>query len=155
MSKVVVIADKNGNIIGQSTNNPEYGYIRVQQQTVQISEQGWLKTVKRSAILKGKMEDLLSAEYREGTQLPGKIVVVEALEPFNPTNPDKDLKIAGDTGIICRVEDQPIYRNSFYTSNPNAYDELISHTNSDEIKDVMEAKRVITTFGEPSREAAL
>ena len=155
MSKVVVIADKNGNIIGQSTNNPEYGYIRVQQQTVQISEQGWLKTVKRSAILKGKMEDLLSAEYREGTQLPGKIVVVEALEPFNPTNPDKDLKIAGDTGIICRVEDQPIYRNSFYTSNPNAYDELISHTNSDEIKDVMEAKRVMTTFGEPSREAAL
>lgn len=155
MSKVVVIADKNGNIIGQSTNNPEYGYIRVQQQTVQISEQGWLKTVKRSAILKGKMEDLLSAEYREGTQLPGKIVVVEALEPFNPTNPDKDLKIAGDTGIICRVEDQPIYRNSFYTSNPNAYDELISHTNSDEIKDVMEAKRVMTTFGEPSKEAAL
>jgi len=155
MSKVVVIADKNGNIIGQSTNNPEYGYIRVQQQTVQISEQGWLKTVKRSAILKGKMEDLLSAEYREGTQLPGKIVVVEALEPFNPTNPDKDLKIAGDTGIICRVEDQPIYRNSFYTSNPNAFDELISHTNSDEIKDVMEAKRVMTTFGEPSREAAL
>lgn len=155
MSKVVVIADKNGNIIGQSTNNPEYGYIRVQQQTVQISEQGWLKTVKRSAILKGKMEDLLSAEYREGTQLPGKIVVVEALEPFNPTNPDKDLKIAGDTGIICRVEDQPIYRNSFYTSNPNAFDELISHTNSDEIKDVMEAKRVMTTFGEPSKEAAL
>jgi len=150
MSKVLVVADKNGNIIGQSTNNPEYGYIRVQQHTVQISDQGWLKTVKRSAILKGKMEDLLSAEYKEGTQLPGKIVVIEALEPFNPTNPDKDLKIAGDTGIICRVEDQPIYRNSFYTSNPNAFDELITHTNTNEIKDVMEAKKAMSAFGQPS-----
>ena len=28
MSKVRVVADKNGNIIGQSTNNPEYGYIK-------------------------------------------------------------------------------------------------------------------------------
>lgn len=155
MSKVVVVADKNGNIIGQSTNNPEYGYIRVQQKTVQISDQGWLKTVNRSAILKGKMEDLLAAEYREGTQLPGKIIVVEALEPFNPINPDKDLKIAGDTGIICRVEDQPIYRNSFYTTNPNAYDELITHTNTDEIKDVMEAKKVMDTFAQPTAEVTL
>ena len=155
MSKVLVVADKNGNIIGQSTNNPEYGYIRVQQHTVQISDQGWLKTVKRSAILKGKMEDLLSAEYKEGTQLPGKIVVIEALEPFNPTNPDKDLKIAGDTGIICRVEDQPIYRNTFYTSNPNAFDELITHTNTNEIKDVMEAKKVMSAFGQPSTEVTL
>jgi hypothetical protein len=154
MSKVVVVADKNGNIIGQSTNNPEYGYIRVQQQTVQISDQGWLKTVKRSAILKGKMEDLLGAEYKEGTQLPGKIVVVEALEPFNPTNPDKDLKVAGDTGVVCRVDDQPIYRNTFYTSNPNAFDELITHTNTDEIKDVMEAKKVMSAFKESNVEAA-
>lgn len=155
MSKVLVVADKNGNIIGQSTNNPEYGYIRVQQHTVQINDQGWLKTVKRSAILKGKMEDLLSAEYKEGTQLPGKIVVIEALEPFNPTNPDKDLKIAGDTGIICRVEDQPIYRNTFYTSNPNAFDELITHTNTNEIKDVMEAKKAMSAFEQPSTEVSL
>jgi len=153
MSKVVVVADKNGNIIGQSSNNPEYGYIRVQQKTIQINEQGWLKTVKRSAILKGKMEDLLSAEYKEGSQLPGKIVVIEALEPFNPTNPDKDLKIAGDTGIICRVEDQPIYRNSFYTNNPNAFDELITHTNTNEIKDVMEAKKLMNVFGQQDAEA--
>lgn len=155
MGKVLVVADKNGNIIGQSTNNPEYGYIRVQQHTVQINDQGWLKTVKRSAILKGKMEDLVAAEYKEGTELPGKIVVIEALEPFNPTNPDKDLKIAGDTGIICRVEDQPIYRNSFYTTNPNAVDELITHTNTHEIKDVMEAKRVMDTFGQPTKEVTL
>ena len=155
MSKVVVVADKNGNIIGQSTNNPEYGYIRVQQKTVQINDQGWLKTVNRSAILKGKMEDLLAAEYREGTQLPGKIIVIEALEPFNPINPDRDLKIAGDTGIICRVDDQPIYRNSFYTTNPNAYDELITHTNTDEIRDVMEAKKVMDTFAQPNSEVAL
>ena len=46
--------------------------------------------------------------------LPGKIVVVESLTPFNPENPDRDLKIAGGTGVICRIDDQPIYRQTFY-----------------------------------------
>ena len=125
MSKVRVVADKKGNIIGQSTNNPEYGYIRVQQQTIQINDQGWLKSVRRSALIKGKMEDLISADYKEGSEIPGKIIVVESLVPFNELNPDRDLKIAGDTGIICRIDDEPIYRQTFYTANINAFDEFI------------------------------
>lgn len=137
MGRVKVVADKLGNIIGPSPNNPEYGYIRVEQQTIQINHEGWLKSVKRSALIKGKMEDLEEAGYQDGTELPGKIIVVESLVPFNPENPGKHLKIAGSAGVICRVDDQPIYRESFYTSNPKAHDELISHTNSDEIKNVM------------------
>lgn len=148
MSKVKVTADKNGNVIGVSQNNPEYGYIRIEQQTIQVNDQGWLKSVKRSALLKGKMTDLLESGYKNGTELPGKIVVRESLEPFNPENPDKHLKIAGATGIICRVDDQPIYRDSFYTSNPEAYDELITHNNSDEIKDVMGAQRALINITE-------
>lgn len=144
MARVKVVADKKGNIIGQSQNNPEYGYIRVEQQTVQINHEGWLKSVKRSALIKGKMEDLLAAGYRDGTELPGKIVVVESLTPFNPENPDKHLKIAGSAGVVCRVDDQPIYRESFYTSNPEAYDELIPHNNGDEIKDVMFAQKTMS-----------
>lgn len=146
MGKVKVVADKKGNIIGQSTNNPEYGYLRIEQQTIQISEQGWLKSVKRSALLKGKMEDLLAAEYEEGTELPGKIIITESLTPFNEENPDRDLKIAGSTGIVCRMDDQPIYRQSFYTNNLLARDEFITHTNSDEIKDVMTAQKEMTSL---------
>jgi hypothetical protein len=148
MSKVRVVADKKGNIIGQSTNNPEYGYIRVQQQTIQINDQGWLKSVRRSSLIKGKMEDLISADYKEGSEIPGKIIVVESLVPFNELNPDRDLKIAGDTGIICRIDDEPIYRQTFYTANINAFDELVTHNNSDEIKDVMNAQKMMSLFSE-------
>ena len=146
MSKVTIVADKNGNVIGISQNNPDYGYMRVEQQAVQINNEGWLRNVKRSALIKGRTEDLLSTGYVEGTTLPGKIVVVESLIPFNMENPDRDLKIAGDSGIICRVDDQPIYRQSFYTSNPNAVDELLTHSNTEEIKEVLAAQKAMSSM---------
>jgi len=144
--KVTVAADKNGNVIGVSTNNPEYGYLRVEQTTTQINDEGWLRNVKRSALIKGKVEDLMGTGYKEGTQIPGKIVVRESLEPFNPVNPDRDLKIAGDTGVICRIDDQPIYRQTFFTSNLNAFDELITHNNSEEIREVQAAQRAMVNL---------
>lgn len=145
-NKVTVMADQNGNVIGVSPNNPEYGYIRVEQQATQINDQGWLRRVKRSALIKGKVEDLVSCNYKEGAQINGKIVVVESFNSFNPTNPDRDLKIAGDTGVICRVDDQPIYRQTFFTTNESAMDELITHNNSEEIKEVQSAQRAMSSL---------
>lgn len=145
-SKVRVTADINGNVIGVSQNNPEYGYVRVEQSVTQISEAGWLKPVKRSALIKGKVEDLAQAGFVEGHELSGKIIVKESLTPFNPENPDKDLKIAGQTGVVCRIDDQPIYRQTFYTSNQDAYDELITHDNTSEIRDVQIAQKEISSL---------
>jgi hypothetical protein len=145
-SKVRVTADANGNVIGVSQNNPEYGYVRVEQSVTQISEAGWLKPVKRSALIKGKVEDLAQAGFVEGYELSGKIIVKESLTPFNPENPDKDLKIAGQTGVVCRIDDQPIYRQTFFTSNQDAYDELITHDNSIEIKEVQVAQKQISSL---------
>ena len=144
MNTVVVTADSNGNVIGVSENNPDYGYVRVISTATQINSDGWLRTVKRSALIKGLVSDLTTAGFNSGDTLPGRIVVRESLEPFNPNNPDRDLKIAGDSGIVCRVDDQPIYRQSFYTSNPNAEDELIMHTNGDEIRQVQSANRTLS-----------
>ena len=148
MSKVVVSADQNGNVIGVSKNNPEYGYVRVEQTTTQINEQGWLKNVKRSALIKGLVQDLVEAGFREGKEMQGKIVVRESLIPFNPENPDRDLKIAGDTGVICRIDDQPIYRQAFYTTNDNAQDQLIMHNNTNEIREVQSAQRTVNSLSE-------
>ena len=53
---VLVKADEHGNVIGVSKNNPEYGYVRVQQSTMQINDQGWLRPVVRTAIIKGKVQ---------------------------------------------------------------------------------------------------
>lgn len=145
-NKVVVTADQNGNVIGVSQNNPEYGYIRIEQQATQINEQGWLRRVKRSALIKGKVEDLISCNYKEGQSINGKIVVVESFTPFNTINPDRDLKIAGETGVICRVNDQPIYRQTFFTTNENAIDELITHTNTDEIREVQSAQKAMSSL---------
>ena len=95
----------------------------------------------------GQVEDLLAANYREGEEITGRIIVVESFDAFNPENPDRDLKIAGDTGIICRVDDQPIYRQTFFTPNVNAEDELIMHTNAEEIKGVQSAQRGFKSVG--------
>ena len=149
-NKVLVAADKNGNVIGVSENNPDYGYIRLEQNSVQINDQGWLRNAKRSALIKGRVEDLMAAGYREGQELSGKIVVVESLSPFNVNNPDRDLKIAGDTGVICRVDDEPVYRQSFYTQNPDAFDMLITHTNADEIREVQAAQKAMTSLASRS-----
>ena len=140
MSKVTVTADRNGNIVNISDNNPEFGYIRVEQVSTQITN-GWLRNVKRSTLIKGKVADLLEAKFSNGQELPGKIIVVESFNPFNPENPDRDLKIAGDTGVICRVDDQPIYRQSVYTVNDQAQDEFITHNNIEEIRQVAEVQK--------------
>ena len=74
MSKVVVTADKTGNIIGVSENNPEYGYVRVEQSGSFINDQGWLRVSRRSALIKGLVKDLVETGFTEGQELEGKIV---------------------------------------------------------------------------------
>jgi hypothetical protein len=143
-NKVTIVADRNGNIICPSLNNPDYGYIRVEQFATQINDQGWLKNVKRYALIKGKMKDLIECGYKENQQIHGKIVVRESLTPFNSESPDKDLKIAGNTGVICRLDDEPIYRQTFFTTNLNSNDEFIIHNNSEEIKEVLSTIRETT-----------
>jgi hypothetical protein len=143
MGKVVVTADKNGNVIGVSENNPEYGYVRVEQTGSFINDQGWLRISRRSALIKGLVKDLVETGFTEGQEMPGKLVVKESTVPFNPENPDRDLKIAGETGVVCRIDDQPIYRQTFYTMNENAQDQLLPHTNTEEIREVQGAQRAI------------
>lgn len=146
MSKVTVIADKDGHIVSVSENNPEYGSIRVEQIVPQIDTKGWLRNVRRTAFINGKAEDLVKLKYKKGDEIQGKIVIKESLEPFYLQNPDKHLKIAGESGIVCRIDDQPIYRNTIFTTNLNAEDSLISHNNSEEIKDVNAAVREIKSL---------
>jgi hypothetical protein len=156
MSKVTVTADQNGNVIAVSENNPEYGWVRVEQQgIIEINQKGFLKQTTRSAFIKGKIEDLVKANYKSGSTISGKIIVKESFEPFNPNNPDKDLKIAGDTGVICRLGDQPIYRQTFFTQDLNAADEFITHDNSEEISDVQVAKKSLLSLGKKAKNVTL
>jgi hypothetical protein len=138
MSKVKIVSDENGNVVTISSNNPEFAWIILEQNATQM-ENGWLRKVTKKARIMGKTTDLVELKYTKNTELPGKIVVVESLTPFNSSDSERDLKIAGDTGVICRVNDQPIYRRTFYTSDSTAEDVYVQHTNSDEIKQVQKA----------------
>jgi hypothetical protein len=137
MSKVKVFADEFGSVVFISPNNPEYGYIRVEQDCPVFNSKGWFDFKKRCAIIPGRTQDLKRAVesnfFVAGKELPGKIVVREQLEPLMESNPDFGLKRAGNDGVVLLFEDQMIYRRTFYTENMNEMDVLIQHTNIDEI----------------------
>jgi hypothetical protein len=133
-SKVTVVADDNGNVIRQS-KNPEIGYVRVTQDAVSYSANGWVQRKTRSALILGNIDDLKELKFKKGQTLDGKIVVKESTEPFNSEDPDRDLKIAGSTGIICCTADgEPIYRTTFYDATGLQVDIMIPHANGDAIR---------------------
>lgn len=142
MSKVTVVTNEDGNVVNYSESNSGFGHIRVEQTRSIIDEKGWLTRKKLIAFIPGKVEDLEDAGYAEGQVLNGKIIIKESLKPFNVKNPEKDIKLAGITGIQCKVGNDPIYRKCIYTEDLTQSDEFIQHTNSDEIKS--QYKRTIT-----------
>ena len=134
-SKVIVTADATTNaVVNISPNNPDYGYIRVQQVRTMIDDSGFLKRKPISAIVPSTVEELNESGFFAGQLLDGKIVIEESLEPFNTKTPERDLKIAGDTGIVCTLGGQPIYRRTKYTLDNSASDVLIKHDNVEQLR---------------------
>jgi hypothetical protein len=133
-SKVKVTANEKGQVVIPSENNPAFGYVRVQQERPVTDENGWIRVKTLTALVPGTISDLNKLGWVNGQYITGNIVIREQLTPFNKRNPERDLKVAGDTGIVCKVGDQPIYRNTFYSTNPSAVDTVLEHTNADEIK---------------------
>jgi hypothetical protein len=143
-SKVKVIADANGVVINQSQNNPEYGYVRVEQTRTLVDDNGFLRRKSVSALIQSTVSDLQECGFYAGQELPGNVVVMESLEPFNKKHPERDHKVAGETGILCTLEGAPIYRKTVYTTASNAEDVTIKHDNVDELR-VAYAKQAAAT----------
>jgi hypothetical protein len=134
-SKVVVLADETtGAVVNVSNNNPEYGYIRVQQVRTMIDDNGFLRRKPISALIPGTLAELKESAFFAGQQLDGKIVVEESLEPFNDKTPERDLKVAGETGIVCTLGGLPIYRRTKFSFDAIGADTLIKHDNVEELK---------------------
>lgn len=147
MNKVIVTANAEGKVVSLSTNNAEYGYVRVEQVRGVVDDRGWVSKKTLSALMYGKVEDLESLGYFKGQALPGKIVIKESLTPFNTENPEKDYKIAGKSGIICCIDGQPIYRKCFYTTNEAEGDVLIAHDNKESIREaILTAEETVSGF---------
>ncbi len=134
-SKVIVLADESTKaVVNVSQNNPEYGYVRVQQIRTMIDENGFLRRKPVSALIPGTLAELKESGFFAGQELDGKIVVEESLEPFNEKDPKRDLKIAGDTGVVCTLGGLPIYRRTKMSFDGNVADKLIKHDNVEQLR---------------------
>lgn len=133
-SKVQVTADKAGNVIVKSPNNPTYGHIRVEQTRMVIDENGFARRKKLSALIPGTIKDLSGFGWEAGNLVAGKVIVKESMTPFNKKDPERDYKVAGQSGVVCCSEGNPIFRKHFFVLNPNAEDVTIPHDNEEEIK---------------------
>jgi hypothetical protein len=133
-NSVYVTANEAGQVIIASKENPTYGYIRLEQKRTIITDRGWVRSRVLSALMHGTVEELESLELAAGEILPGKLVIKESLVPFNIKDPSVDYKVAGNTGIVCMVDDKPVYRKVFYNQSGNDADEVIAHTNGEEIR---------------------
>ena len=134
-ARVTVARDEQGNVIRVSKTNPEFGHVRLTQNKVLFNTQGWVNNKQLSTLIHGTVDDLQSLNLENKESLPGNIVVREQTEPFNANDPDRDLKMAGSTGIVCCAHGEPIYRKTFYSMDVNASDTLVAHTNSDAIRE--------------------
>jgi hypothetical protein len=138
-SKVTVLGDSvTGSVVNQSSN-PSYGYITLSQNRNLINANGFLERKRVTFLLKGEIEQLQELNYSVGQELPGAIWVEESTTPFR--KPELDLKVAGDTGIVCTLDGNPIYRRTRYSMNPETADITIQHDNIEELRAAYKTKQ--------------
>lgn len=140
-AKVVVLGNEQGSVITVSENNPEYGFVKVSQVRTMFDDNGFIRSKKVNALIPGKIEELEMAGFFVGQELAGKVLVKESLTPFNEKDPSRDLKIAGNTGIVCSVDGQPIYRKTIYTNMSNSEDVLVQHDNVEQLRNAYAASQ--------------
>lgn len=132
-TKVKVTADPAGNVIVKSKNNLEWGYIRVEQSRLLIDESGIGRDITMSALIPGTIATLSKFNWSADQEIEGRIIFVESTKAFRKFDADKDVKVAGASGILCTIEGSPIYRKNFYKISSLAVDTAVAHDNGDEI----------------------
>lgn len=149
----IVVNSKTGAILTANTDNPEYGYYRVEQ-TYEVDNiyNGFSELRRVSALRKGKL-DVLKKQIMEAQEnnliLPGKITTQEYLEDNIPEvikanvfnkkltleqNIDKLAKRAGEKGPILTYKMKKILSFKFYDANDVLPQITIDHDNVAEIQ---------------------
>lgn len=133
--KVTTCKNDSRDIIGVSSNNSDFGYIRVEENGgISFGAGGWLNSNTKSALIKGKVKDLETFVEKNnvtlGYELKGKIVVLEQTIPFYD---GQIAKLAGANGeVLYSVQNGkklPIYRQTEFTMDMSREDMLVKHDN--------------------------
>lgn len=127
MSKVsIAINSKNNQVFTPneqpSKNGKQLGFFIVKSSVFNM-ENGFIVKQTRSATLTVEQSLVKDLGWKEGTQLPGKIVVQESFEPFYE---GQEQKINPDTKADVLVDGRKVYRQSRYTDDLTATDSLIT-----------------------------
>jgi hypothetical protein len=155
-SKVVVVADATTDaVINVSQNNPDFGYVKLQQVRTLVDDNGFLRRQVMSALIQAPVGILQEMGYHSGQVLDGKIIIKESLTPFNKKSPERDLKVAGKTGIVCTLNGQPIYRKTVYNTSSNAADLTIQHDNIEELRAAYSAQNAVSSAVKPNEDFAI
>lgn len=118
--QVQITKNEEGKKVISSTNNPEYGYVRVESESTSF-QNGWIRKDKRSALIRGKVADLKVLEGM--TNLPGQIVIKEST---SPTWEGHKPKINPSTGVVVKHKGSPVYREYVFTQNMEETDVFLS-----------------------------
>tara|TARA_R110000868_G_C10596800_1_gene740086 strand:- start:141 stop:608 length:468 start_codon:yes stop_codon:yes gene_type:complete len=133
--KVITSKKDSTEILGVSTNNPEFGYIRVEENgAVSFGNGGWLNSSSKTALIKGKTADLQTFinknNVRAGYELSGQIVIIEQTTPFYA---GQQPKINPSTSEVLYVTvagiKTPIYRQTEFTQDMTRQDSMLQHEN--------------------------
>ena len=140
--KVKVVANATtGAVVNISENNTEYGYVRLEQTKPIVDDNGFFKPRTISTLLQGNVNELSSMGFYNGQELPGKIQIKESLEAFSSRNPERDIKKAGNTGIVCTQNGSPIYRKTVYDMTGSKVDKYEAHDNIEELRSAYESQK--------------
>lgn len=134
ISKSPVTPSKNpeGNFIN-TTSNPDVCYMILRQEVIEVKN-NFPQPKLRSCIFFGTQETL--SMFIENPEMfkGAKIIRKDSFKPFDTKNPERTLKVAGNTGIVCTKEGMNIYTTTEVSWEENAKDVIIEHDNIEEIK---------------------
>ena len=153
---VKIKKNAEGVTVNAYANNAEFGYLTLEE-TAFAFEGGWLRPRTRTALLRGKLEELnaMIQHVAVANALPGKIVVSEFLESDLPasyeskldkTLPTRDAQLdqyfkrAGKGGPCLTLGGERILRFSEYSFEGVGVDTTVAHDNVDAVADYRKAQ---------------
>lgn len=118
-NQVTIVAHPTtGALITPSTNNPEWGTVRVDAQTVEFNN-GIMNVRSRTAFVRGEIKNLKTTFTRAGQILQGKIIKQTSSEPFYTGQKEV---INPQTGEIVMKNGSAFYQNYVFTTDLSAAD---------------------------------
>lgn len=126
MNTVSVVAHpETGAIITPSSNNPEWGTVRVDAKSVEFNN-GIMNTRNRTAFIRGEIKNLQQIFTRAGQVLHGKIIKETSSEPFYT---GQKPVINPQTGEVVLRNGREFYQNYVFTTNLSESDrEVVQET---------------------------